>query len=265
MNIRSTYDQALLAAKQGNKLHARAILREILKREPYNEEAWLLFSKVAQKKEHVIYSLEKVLKINPNNQAARTQLESTRGKPRKTTFTILATFGVLFVACSCLILLMAAIGNVAYNKPPSGLSQPTSTTGIGITRAAIQSVFEDTLGFRVTKTSYEVRDGPCITMKSPNGRSDIELCGPPENLNSAQIKVDIFNNAPNEVNANLNSYMYKFLELATPEWKEGTSWLNSNISTGRYTVTAYKNLKISLGAIEASDGKMRVLTVDVAK
>ena len=66
--------QALEYANKGNKFEARALLRKIIQNDKKNEQAWLLFSRVAEKREHEIQCLENVLKINPNNEQARIRL-----------------------------------------------------------------------------------------------------------------------------------------------------------------------------------------------
>jgi tetratricopeptide (TPR) repeat protein len=78
-------DQARQAYTRGDHVRARAILREIAKRDPTNEQAYLLFAKVAQKREHAIMCYKRVLEINPDNPIAldaiakiEAQAEATR-------------------------------------------------------------------------------------------------------------------------------------------------------------------------------------------
>ncbi|MGB7093971.1 MAG: PQQ-binding-like beta-propeller repeat protein [Anaerolineales bacterium] len=68
---------AQIAIKQGDKVKARTVLRTILIQNPKNEEAWMLLAGVVEKREHVSDCLERVLRINPQNEAARRAL-STR-------------------------------------------------------------------------------------------------------------------------------------------------------------------------------------------
>jgi tetratricopeptide (TPR) repeat protein len=63
-------EQARLAAKRGDRARARSILREAVKRDPTNEQVYLLFAKVAQKREHTIQCYQRVLEINPYNPIA---------------------------------------------------------------------------------------------------------------------------------------------------------------------------------------------------
>jgi hypothetical protein len=66
---------------KGKKVEAREILRTIIQTDKRNEQAWLLFSQVAEKQEHEILCLENVLKINPNNEQARKKLALLRPPP----------------------------------------------------------------------------------------------------------------------------------------------------------------------------------------
>jgi tetratricopeptide (TPR) repeat protein len=61
-------------ANLGKNHEARSILRKLLKLDNKNEQAWILFSNVAEKKEHEIQCLQCVIKINPNNEQARLRL-----------------------------------------------------------------------------------------------------------------------------------------------------------------------------------------------
>jgi membrane protein YdbS with pleckstrin-like domain len=71
-------DQAKHAKSRNDVVRARSILSQAIKADPRNEEAWLLFADVAEKKEHAIYSLEQVLKINPVNMKALDRLNALK-------------------------------------------------------------------------------------------------------------------------------------------------------------------------------------------
>jgi len=70
--------QAQQAKQSGDNNRARAILSQAIKAEPRNEEAWLLLAEVAEKKEHSIYCLEQVLKLNPVNMEAVERLNALK-------------------------------------------------------------------------------------------------------------------------------------------------------------------------------------------
>lgn len=74
MDIELTLEQALLAAQLGDKKRARNILRAVIRQEPHNEKAWLLYADFAEKPEQAAAWVEQALKINPNNVMARQKL-----------------------------------------------------------------------------------------------------------------------------------------------------------------------------------------------
>ena len=61
--------------QRGDKYAARDVLRKILSKDNHNEQAWLLFSEVAEKPEHEIQCLKNVYKINPHNSQAIQRLK----------------------------------------------------------------------------------------------------------------------------------------------------------------------------------------------
>lgn len=63
-------DQARQAYTRGDHVRAREILREVASRDPTNEQVYLLFAQIAQKREHAIMCYKRVLEINPENQIA---------------------------------------------------------------------------------------------------------------------------------------------------------------------------------------------------
>lgn len=68
-------EEAQQSIKDGEEARARRILAEILLNDPRNEQAWLLLSQVVTV-EKAIESLERVLRINPDNQEAKDRLEA---------------------------------------------------------------------------------------------------------------------------------------------------------------------------------------------
>jgi tetratricopeptide (TPR) repeat protein len=59
----------------GDKSGAIRILKEVVTKDPKNENAWLWLAASLDKHENKIRSLQKVLEINPNNQKARQALD----------------------------------------------------------------------------------------------------------------------------------------------------------------------------------------------
>lgn len=81
MAVRQTnilMEQAKQAKRMNDAARARSLLSQAIKADPRNEEAWLLFADVAEKKEHAIYSLEQVLKLNPVNMEAVDRLDALK-------------------------------------------------------------------------------------------------------------------------------------------------------------------------------------------
>jgi membrane protein YdbS with pleckstrin-like domain len=71
-------EQAKQAKSRNDSVRARSLLSQVIKADPRNEEAWLLFADVAEKKEHAIYSLEQALKIDPVNMEALDRLNALK-------------------------------------------------------------------------------------------------------------------------------------------------------------------------------------------
>ncbi|MGD0878617.1 MAG: hypothetical protein ABSA01_10780 [Anaerolineales bacterium] len=69
MDIEESLSQADLYIRQNQTTQARAILGQILRDNPQNEEAWILSAQVSDKPEQVIYCLRQALGINPASRA----------------------------------------------------------------------------------------------------------------------------------------------------------------------------------------------------
>ena len=75
---------AIEAAQNGNRPVARAILEQVIQREPDNELAWIWMASVAESTPERRSCLQKVLEINPNNDRARqalARLQTTSAQP----------------------------------------------------------------------------------------------------------------------------------------------------------------------------------------
>ena len=81
MDIFVELGQAKDAIRQGDLSKARSILRKVLEQEPRNIDAWLQFAEAAQKPEHTMQCLERVLILDPGNATASARLESLRSVP----------------------------------------------------------------------------------------------------------------------------------------------------------------------------------------
>lgn len=79
MSEQETSNEELLqmgirAAKQGQKEGARVMLRQVYSRDKRNERAMLWLARVARNTNERRQWLDRVLKINPNNEAAQNML-----------------------------------------------------------------------------------------------------------------------------------------------------------------------------------------------
>jgi tetratricopeptide (TPR) repeat protein len=85
MDTKSALKQALVSAQRGDKKRARSLLRQVLRREPHNESAWLLFAEFAERPQQAVAWLEHLLKLNPEHAAARERLAALRASEVATT------------------------------------------------------------------------------------------------------------------------------------------------------------------------------------
>src|SRR5512136_2360674 len=60
--------------RAGRSEKARALLADVLARDPNSERAWLMLSFAVTDREERIHALEQALRINPGNRVARSQL-----------------------------------------------------------------------------------------------------------------------------------------------------------------------------------------------
>jgi hypothetical protein len=71
MDIETTLQQAVMAAKAGRTAEARHLLETVLDADRHNEQAWIWMSSVVDSDEDRVICLENVLTINPQNETAR--------------------------------------------------------------------------------------------------------------------------------------------------------------------------------------------------
>lgn len=75
---RELRQQGIAAAKAGNKDEARRLLQEAIRLEPASEPAWLWLASVARDTRERLFALQKVIEINPKNDAARQALAASQ-------------------------------------------------------------------------------------------------------------------------------------------------------------------------------------------
>jgi tetratricopeptide (TPR) repeat protein len=78
------FDQAVAAAKQKDFATARTLLKQLLKQDPNNLDAWLLGAYVVESRSDAIRCYERVLQIDPNHIYARQKLSELQALPPET-------------------------------------------------------------------------------------------------------------------------------------------------------------------------------------
>lgn len=75
---RDPLELARTALSRGETNTARRLVARVLVSDPTNEQAWLLMARVAGNRDQVIESLERALRINPNNPSTRSALQAMK-------------------------------------------------------------------------------------------------------------------------------------------------------------------------------------------
>src|SRR3954454_21739460 len=89
LQLRST------AAKAGNTRPARLMFEQVLKQDKNNERAMMWMAKISDNKDERREWLQRVLGVNPNNEAARDALKKMAYRRSAKDNRVLLTFGVL--------------------------------------------------------------------------------------------------------------------------------------------------------------------------
>jgi len=76
----SLYDQAVAAAKQKDFASARSLLKQLLKQDPDNLNAWLLGAHVVESRSDAIRCYERVLRIDPNHAYSKQRLSELKSQ-----------------------------------------------------------------------------------------------------------------------------------------------------------------------------------------
>ena len=138
--------------------------------------------------------------------------------------------------------------------------------GIGVSRQAIQSLYEQPdIGF--TFESSELADGtPRVIGESPDGFAFLELIGPERDITKATIMVAMPSDDPGAIVMNA-AYMLGLLKNLVPNWSGGGDWLAEHFAVAAdegeartiqgnvdITLTAYKELGMVLLTVESLGG-----------
>lgn len=80
MSEQSLLERAIAAARAGRQDEVRQLLEQVLQANPYNEQAWLWMSGVAETDAERIGCLQQALALNPENTAARQRLAQLQAR-----------------------------------------------------------------------------------------------------------------------------------------------------------------------------------------
>lgn len=75
------FDQAVAAARQKDFATARTLLKQLLKQDPTNLNAWLLGAHVVESRSDAIRCYERALQVDPNNTFAKQKLAELQALP----------------------------------------------------------------------------------------------------------------------------------------------------------------------------------------
>ncbi|HVU10663.1 MAG TPA: tetratricopeptide repeat protein [Phototrophicaceae bacterium] len=106
-DARELRQRGIRLAKEGQKDQARELLQQSIRIEPNNEAAWLWLASVARDNRERVFCLEKLLEINPNNEAGKKALEAARQSSGQS-------------AASATSSSLRRLPNAPVTKPPTG-------------------------------------------------------------------------------------------------------------------------------------------------
>lgn len=268
----------LLSEVVWKKEHAIDCLERVLKLNPSNEQARRRLEELKQapspQAQRVVFESTPRPVQSPPPEATSTasqllsilqpQLDRLQLRTLRREWVV---FGVaLSIACIVGISLMAVLAFrgatiiagvfspripvTTYTPLPPTLAYPTqstSSTGLGVTRARIQSTFEK-YGFTFERSS-DIGGQPVVSGNSPSGTAMVELIGQPDNLSTADIVVALASDTT------INGvYMAALMEIAAPDWKGGNDWLQASVSDMPRVKDAratHGNVQATLSYIEA--------------
>jgi CheY-like chemotaxis protein len=70
--------QAIAQARDGDKVLARSLLRQVVDRDPTGESGWMWLASVAESPQEALSALERVLALNPKHEQARSAAHAAR-------------------------------------------------------------------------------------------------------------------------------------------------------------------------------------------
>jgi hypothetical protein len=149
--------EAVAAIRQGQRSRARDLLTRLLRADQSNPEYWLWMSSVVESTKEQIYCLQSVLRLDPNNSAARQGLVMLGGMPAdpqlapvppvrrkwavavadvprprglQAIWTNPVLRGAVFIALSAVVVFLMISGFIGWNRRPRAVAvYPTRTPG----------------------------------------------------------------------------------------------------------------------------------------
>jgi predicted secreted Zn-dependent protease len=113
-------------ARQGHREQAREALKALLREDPINADAWLVLAQVADSKQDAVLCLERVVRLQPENQRALNTLARLKDSPPASAAApepIRPASNLPIIAlCGMAIILLLIFGGLVMNSPDS-LSQ----------------------------------------------------------------------------------------------------------------------------------------------
>lgn len=100
---------AISTAKQGNKEGARVIFRRVLSDDNRNERAMIWMAKLANNEAERQQWLDRVLKVNPDNEVAQKALDKLTYQKQAEQNRVLLIFGAVVVALVLLSIVILAV------------------------------------------------------------------------------------------------------------------------------------------------------------
>lgn len=97
---------AIQSAKQGNKESARVMLRQVLEQDKRNERAMLWMAQIANSPTERKMWLERVLKVNPDNETAAKALEKMKKQREESENRKLIQYGTYVIGALMLFILV---------------------------------------------------------------------------------------------------------------------------------------------------------------
>lgn len=145
-----------------------------------------------------------------------------------------------------------ATKNPPTSAPRSSATVKPNVNGIGLSRQAIQSVYEKPeIGFTF-KSGAPVDGQPQVIGTSPNGSAILQIIGPPEDVQEVSILVVIPKDRQDVVIEDA-VLLVGLAKVAAPDWDEGPQWVANHIKDaireGDVT-TSHGKLKMTLQTVK---------------